>query len=130
MPCKTDLFECPECCYRVYDLTSNDSDDHASGCLHYGTRRDGHNRPFIASKQQVIAEKTLRKRDYKGMLCEALKLLEEWTPEDVSLRDKLLHYDHRLLDFLDEHEELEAKKTKQEALAKLTPRERRALGFK
>ena len=115
MPCKVDLFPCTECGAQVYCTYNNDCNDHKKSCS-------------IAKKSTSKQEKEI-KFDYQGMLCEALQLLEDWIPEDI-FQQELKRRDPRLLDFMERHELKERTKIRNEALSKLTLREKRALGIK
>lgn len=62
--------------------------------------------------------------DTDGALCDVLTMLEEKFP------DAMCNLDRLTLAWWKQHEKAEQSKIKNEALAKLTQRERRALGLK
>jgi len=63
--------------------------------------------------------------DFEGALCDVLELIEGWRDSEL-----LAHVDRKTLEWWGEHEVREHERIKKEALAKLSPRERRALGLK
>lgn len=63
--------------------------------------------------------------DFEGALCDVLSMLETSPGGQV----QLTRVDKKVLEWWSDHEEREKDRIKAEALAKLSPRERRALGL-
>lgn len=64
------------------------------------------------------------KFDYEGALCDVLSLIEAHAPKLLKKVDKMVLAQWQI------HSEEEREKIQTQALAKLTPREKRALGLK
>lgn len=107
MPCRVDI--CPRC--NEYDCGG------FAGACRY---------PNGKPKDTVVVSKSAPKDsfDTSGALCDVLSLLEDKFP------DVLVAVDPKTRNWWKKHTKLEKDKIKKEALAKLTPRERKALGLK
>jgi hypothetical protein len=87
--------------------------DNCANCGHYDCRcSDPHFKKWRAF-------------DVEGALCDVLTALESSLGADA-----LKHLDKKTLEWWYDHEDREKDRIKTEALAKLSPRERRALGLK
>jgi hypothetical protein len=112
MPCRVDV------CARCGGYYCPGSFQTGSGCT--GTRkRDGSYEPA-----PVPTAPPVPKLDTTGALCDVLTLLESKFPEAFKAVDR------QTIAWWNKHESKEKERIKKEALAKLTPREKRALGLK
>lgn len=105
MPCRVDI--CPRC--NEYDC----------GGFGGGTCRYPNGKP--KDKAPALPKESF---DTSGALCDVLSLLEDKFP------DVLVQVDPKTRNWWKKHTKQEKDKIKREALAKLTPRERKALGLK
>lgn len=109
MPCRVDT------CARCGDFYCPGDYVNGNGC----TWRDA-----PKPSPEPTSTPPVSKFDTSGALCDVLSLLEEKFPKAFKALDK------RTIAWWRKHEKQEQEKIKQEALAKLTPREKRALGLK
>lgn len=87
--------------------------------------------PSAVSNLHTRFEETCReKAALEEMLCHALSIVDQYNPEEKDLKEELDGVDKRLFAWWKKHTDCEIDRVKREALAKLTPRERRALGLK
>jgi len=118
MPCRVDLFPCAHCHGEHY---------YASECLtnpsKYGEGLPGYNRKTAAVAGQKAIDKKRKNFNVEGALCDVLTLLE-----DNELL-KVAGIPQDILDWWNAHQSREQEKIKKEALAKLSIKEKRALGL-
>ncbi len=119
MPCRVELFHCKYCGGEHYynEECQTDPSKFGEGLVGY----DPKTAPEWAQKAN---NKRRLQFNVEGALCDVLTLLEEkklltkaGIPQDI-------------LEWWDGHQSREKDKTKKEALAKLTAKEKRALGLK
>ncbi len=118
MPCRVELFHCKYCGGEHYYNEECQTDPSK-----YGEGLAGYDSKTAAVVGQKALDKRLKKFDTDGALCDVLSLLEEkgllasaGVPQDI-------------LNWWEAHQSREKDKTKKEALAKLTAKEKRALGL-
>lgn len=92
-----------------------------SGCR---ARSGGYGIASTQAPVMTVQAPVVNPFDYEGALCDVLTYLESYHP------DILPSLDPKTIQVWKLHEAKEAEKTRQEALAKLTPKEKRALGIK
>jgi len=119
MPCRVDLFRCSHCGGEHY---------YANECLSDPTKYreglSGYNPKTAAVAGQKAINKKRKAFNVEGALCDVLTLLE-----DKKLL-KTAGIPQDILDWWNGHQSREQEKIKKEALAKLTAKEKRALGLK
>ena len=89
-------------------------------CTH---KSKGKNKAKVVSTKDTLKEREVTNFDTSGALCDVLSLLEKDYP------DAFEHVDVRTLVWWGTHEKDEQNLIRAEALAKLSPREKRALGL-
>ena len=127
MPCRVDLFRCSHCGGEHYYANEclTDPSKYREGLVGYKSKSE---RTEAGQKAIVKHTKALDKKhkafNVEGALCDVLTLLEDQciltkvgVPKDI-------------LEWWSNHQVREKAKIKKEALAKLTIKERRALGLK
>lgn len=110
MPCRTELIKCNHCDRDVYSPRDNGCKDHAPDCIIAGGTRSSRKLDDVNDDLALISK--TKHHDYKGMLCEALKLAKKWCPKGTSFKDAVNKHDPRLIDFMIEHAVEDARKSK------------------
>lgn len=126
MPCRVDLFHCRHCGgehYYAEECLTNPS-KFGEGRLGYDPKTAATLGQQVIDKRQREAEKKRKSFNVEGALCDVLTLLET--------RQMLKHagIPADILEWWNGHQSREQEKIKKEALAKLSPKEKRALGLK
>jgi hypothetical protein len=129
MPCRVETLKCNACGGEHYynnECLSNPS-KYREGLSGYNPKTaavDGKRAIAKAKAKEEVAAKRKRKAfNVAGALCDVLTLLE-----DKELL-KTIDIPQDILDWWDGHQSREKDKVKKEALAKLSMKERRALGI-
>lgn len=125
MPCRTDLINCTECGGEHYWAKEclKDPSKYGEGLIGYNPKEAVEKGQKAIDKAQKALLKKLASFDIEGALCDVLTLLE-----DSNLLGKAA-IPSDILEWWDGHQSRETQKVKKEALAKLSEKEKRALGL-
>lgn len=118
MPCRVDLFRCSHCGGEHYY-----NNECLTDTTKYGEGLLGYNRKTAATARKKAIDKKRKSFDVEGALCDILSSLEDKkTLNEAGISQEVM-------DWWEGHQSREKDKTKKEALAKLTAKEKRALGL-
>ncbi len=126
MPCRVDLFHCSHCGGEHYYANEclSDPSKYREGLSGYDPKTAAVAGQKAINKMQKAADKKRKAFNVEGALCDVLTLLE-----DKGLL-KTANIPKDILDWWEGHQTREQAKIKKEALAKLSTKEKRALGIK